>query len=61
MSNHDPISCPYCKRSSTKHVVLSQTRIFRDLDCDKCGGSFRIDRATGRLVARLTTSKEMNS
>lgn len=59
MPGHDPISCPYCKRSSTRHTVRSQTRIFRDLECEQCGGFFRIDRATGKLVARLTTQEKI--
>jgi hypothetical protein len=56
MNGHDPITCPYCKLTA-HHTVHSQTRIFRDLKCGRCGGEWRIDRATGKLVTRLATKE----
>ena len=49
MISKDSIICPYCKKEHTKSLVLGTSGVInifgteRELECTKCGKSFRCE------------------
>ena len=46
-------TCPVCGKTGDRAVVMSASRVFIDLACP-CGATWRADRFTGRLIARMS-------
>ena len=51
--------CPFC--NTRKLPVLNHvwSRVYADWDCPECGGTWRTDAATGKLITRVTTPESL--